>query len=112
MNIRLNKAIRSLVSDSRPFPTFKKKGCPLESEDNLNQKLDEKQPTCSKRNLVLTRTYATKRRKSDRPDRKKHSAQKTAQPEAEMIATEVPEDMKPRIVSVNKIDLDAVQGKA
>ena len=44
MNIRLNKAIKEFGVGQQTISDFlKKKGCPLESEDNLNQKLDEKQ---------------------------------------------------------------------
>lgn len=114
MNIRLNKAIKEFGVGQQTISDFlKKKGCPLESEDNLNQKLDEKQYDLLKKEFGADKDLRNKAEeiRQTRQERK-HSAQKTAQPEAEMIATEVPEDMKPRIVSVNKIDLDAVQGKA
>lgn len=114
MNIRLNKAIKEFGVGQQTISDFlKKKGCPLESEDNLNQKLDEKQYDLLKKEFGADKDLRNKAEEIRQTrQEKKHSAQKTAQPEAEMIATEVPEDMKPRIVSVNKIDLDAVQGKA
>lgn len=114
MNIRLNKAIKEFGVGQQTISDFlKKKGCPLESEDNLNQKLDEKQYDLLKKEFGADKDLRNKAEEIRQTrQEKKHSAQKTAQPEAEMIATEVPEDMKPCIVSVNKIDLDAVQGKA
>ncbi len=114
MNIRLNKAIKEFGVGQQTISDFlKKKGCPLESVDNLNQKLDEKQYDLLKKEFGADKDLRNKAEEIRQTrQEKKHSAQKTAQPEAEMIATEVPEDMKPRIVSVNKIDLDAVQGKA
>ena len=114
MNIRLNKAIKEFGVGQQTISDFlKKKGCPLESEDTLNQKLDEKQYDLLKKEFCADKDLRNKAEEIRQTrQEKKHSAQKTAQPEAEMIATEVPEDMKPCIVSVNKIDLDAVQGKA
>lgn len=114
MNIRLNKAIKEFGVGQQTISDFlKKKGCPFESEDNLNQKLDEKQYDLLKKEFGADKDLRNKAEEIRQTrQEKKHSAQKTAQPEAEMIATEVPEDMKPHIVSVNKIDLDAVQGKA
>ncbi|EJX02397.1 translation initiation factor IF-2 [gut metagenome] len=114
MNIRLNKAIKEFGVGQQTISDFlKKKGCPLKSEDNLNQKLDEKQYDLLKKEFGADKDLRNKAEEIRQTrQEKKHSAQKTAQPKAEMIATEVPEDMKPRIVSVNKIDLDAVQGKA
>ena len=70
MSIRINKAIKEFGVGLQTIADFtKQKGCPIDDENSLNQKLDDKQYNLLKNEYGLTKTCATRRRKCDRTDR-------------------------------------------
>ena len=111
MNIRLNKVIKEFGVGLQTVADFlKKKGLPI-ADDDLNQKIDEKQYDLLKHEFGADKELRGKaeeliqNRQQKRPAPQVKEAKPAAAPE--MVETEVPESMRPRIVTKGKIDLDA-----
>ena len=71
MNIRLNKAIKEFGVGLQTISDFPqdKRVVRLKSEDNLNQKLDEKQYDLLKKEFGADKDLRNKAEEIDRPDR-------------------------------------------
>lgn len=110
MSIRINKAIKEFGVGLQTIADFlKQKGCPIDDENSLNQKLDDKQYNLLKNEYGADKNLRDKAEemRQNRQDKKHaHSAQDSKKQEPEMIKTVVPEDMRPNIVAKGKIDLD------
>ncbi len=111
MNIRLNKVIKEFGVGLQTVSDFlKKKGLPI-ADDDLNQKIDEKQYDLLKHEFGADKELRGKaeeliqNRQQKRPAPQVKETKPAAAPE--MVETEVPESMRPRIVTKGKIDLDA-----
>ena len=111
MNIRLNKVIKEFGVGLQTVADFlKKKGCPI-ADDDLNQKIDEKQYDLLKHEFGADKELRGKaeeliqNRQQKRPAVQTKDTKPAAAPE--MVKTEVPENMRPHIVTKGKIDLEA-----
>ncbi len=116
MNIRLNKVIKEFGVGLQTVADFlKKKGLPI-ADDDLNQKIDEKQYDLLKHEFGADKELRGKaeeliqNRQQKRPAAQAKETKPAAAPE--MVETEVPESMRPRIVTKGKIDLDAQNAPA
>lgn len=103
MTIRLNKAIKEFGVGRQTVVEFlNKKGVPV--EDDLNAKLDDRQYELLKQEFSTDkhlRSAAEEMIQNRQQERKK-----TRKEEAELIATTIPEDMRPKLVEKGKIELD------
>ena len=111
MNIRINKVIKEFgVGLSTVADFLKKKGCPIAEED-LNQRIDDKQYELLKQEFGADKELRGKaeelmqeRKDNKRPAQQPKSARKA---EPQMVETVVPDSMRPHVVTKGKIDLDA-----
>ncbi|MGM9694193.1 MAG: translation initiation factor IF-2 [Alloprevotella sp.] len=113
MKIRLNKAIKEFgVGFSTVADFLKKKGHPIQ-DDDLNQKLDDEQYDLLKEAFGADKDLKTKAEEmiQSRQKDKRPAAPKPAKPEPEMVETTIPEEMRPKLAPIGKIDLDALNGK-
>ena len=116
MNIRLNKVIKEFGVGLTTVSDFlKKKGCPITEED-LNQKISDKQYELLKKEFGADKELRGKaeelmqNRQNKRPAQQK--AEKPAEQKPEMVETTVPETMRPHVTTKGKIDLNASQKPA
>lgn len=107
MTIRINKAIKEFGVGRQTVVDFlNKKGMPV--EDDLNAKLDDRQYDLLKQEFSTDKhlkSAAEEMIQSRQQERKKFVKPKKEAPE--VIATTVPEEMRPHIVEKGKIDLDS-----
>jgi len=106
MTIRINKAIKEFGVGRQTVVDFlNKKGMPV--EDDLNAKLDDRQYELLKQEFSTDKhlkSAAEEMIQSRQQERKKFVKPKKETPE--VIATTVPEEMRPHIVEKGKINLD------
>ena len=108
MNIRLNKVIKEFgVGLSTVSEFLKKKGCPITEED-LNQKISDKQYDLLKQEFGADKELRGKAEELMQNRQKRPAPQpKAERPAPQMVETTVPESMRPHVVTKGKIDLDA-----
>ena len=110
MNIRLNKVIKEFgVGSQTVFEFLKKKGCPI-AENDLNQKIDEKQYEMLKKEFGADKELRGKAEEMIQNRQSKRPAQQPKEAKTEsMVETKVPESMRPHLVTKGKINLDEPQ---
>lgn len=107
MTIRINKAIKEFGVGRQTIVDFlNKKGLPI--EDDLNAKLDDRQYELLKQEFSTDKhlkSAAEEMIQSRQQERKRYVKPQKETPE--VIATTVPEEMRPHIVEKGKIELDS-----
>jgi len=118
MSIRLNKVIRNLnVGLSTVVEFLNKKGFP--TEENPSAKISDEEYDLLDREFNKDKSL---KRESEKISQERQFKEKKSSVEAEgykpkeeeikkEIKTEIPEDIRPKVVSVGKIDLDALDRK-
>lgn len=108
MSIRLNKALKEFSVGLQTAADFlKKKNCPIDEANGLNQKLSDKQYELLKKEFGAYKDLLGKAEELRQTHQeKKNGNQKSAKADPEMIETVVPEELRPNIVEKGRIDLD------
>ena len=116
MSIRLNKVTRNLnVGLSTVVAFLQKKGFPTEESPNAKISDEEYELLIKEFNKDKTIKLESEKMSQERLQKEKKETVAAegydAPPKAEEIKTEIPEDIRPKFVTVGKIDLDIIGKK-
>ena len=108
MNIRLNKAIKEFGVGLQTLTEFlSKKGVAVTGDPN--QKLNEAEYEMLRQEFGADKDLRNKAEEmmQSRQEKKRPAPKNNTKPEPEMVETVVPEELRPRVKEMGRIDLDA-----